>query len=241
MSNIPYDCFICEVMTLTYSRWLFVPRGCAVFYVAHSQQKYMRSTLPTSHGFVARLKPGEKPLLSPLPYNPKPPFVANFEFVGTIDNAPFLCVSTAFAYRRDRLGGEDAVNALLFSLARDAGRLVSKQLGTETMENKEGTLGRCAFSNVRLPLDAAELVALVGEDQKAALGGLVRDWMSLVLVKEYDTFMAFMWYGGAWWVRLSAQVYLDMDDFQKGANVLTEVCGRVKRGEFKNAIEVASL
>jgi hypothetical protein len=61
--------------------------------------------------------------------------------------------------------------------------------------------------------------------------------MSKTLVDEYDTFMGFNFYAGAWWVRLSGQVYLTKEDFQWGTDVLKEVCERVKKGDWetKNA------
>jgi hercynylcysteine S-oxide lyase len=181
--------------------------------------------------------------LSPLPApaNAKPAFASNFEFVGTIDNSPYLCVSTAIAYRTERLGGEDAIAGHLNALARQAGALVAEKLGTQVLENEEATLGNCAFSNVRLPLDAQELLKVPGAPGEAAIGGKVRDWMSLVIVKEYNTFMALMWYAGDWWVRLSAQVYLELKDFERAAEILKEVSMRVKKGEFLNNLEVPKL
>jgi len=222
-------------------KWLFVPRGCAILFVAKRNQKYIRSTLPTSHGFVPMPKPGKQQIFSPLPTSTKSPFVVNFEFVGTIDNAPYLCVPTALAYRRDRLGGEDVVTSYLITLAKKAGQLVSRRLGTEVLDNDEGTLGLCAFSNVRLPLDVDELSRLANRPDRAVFAIEIRDWMSLTLVKEYGTFMALLFYAGAWWVRLSAQVYLDMEDFERAADILVEVCKRVKAGEHLISKTVAKI
>jgi len=210
-------------------------------FVAQRNHKYIRTTFPTSHGFIPKPKPGKPPIFSPLPASGKSPFVTNFEFVGTIDNAPYLCVPSALAYRHDRLGGEDAVTSYLATLAKQAGQLVSKALGTEVLENEEGTLGLCAFSNVRLPLDVESLSLLANCTDKAEFGVMVRDWMSLMLVKEYGTFMALMYYADAWWVRLSAQVYLDIQDFKLAASILTNVCKRVESGEFLKIVDVAKL
>jgi hypothetical protein len=51
------------------------------------------------------------------------------------------------------------------------------------------------------------------------------------LVDEYSTFIAIIFYAGAWWARLSAQVYLSMEDWEWAGNVLKEVCARVSKGE----------
>lgn len=201
----------------------------------------MRSTLPTSHGFDPKPKPGVLPPVSPLPASSKSSFVVNFEFVGTIDNAPYLCLPTAIKYRQEKLGGEDAIAEYLFSLARRSGEIVSKILGTEILENEEGTLQNCAFSNVRLPLDPDLILALArpqsGEVTKDAVGFSVRDWMSSLLVREYSTFMALMWYGGQWWVRLSSQVYLEEADFERAGRILLEISQRVTKGEFLTVAE----
>lgn len=63
-------------------------------------------------------------------------------------------------------------------------------------------------------------------------GFAVRDWMNRVMVDEYGTFLQTFWYDGKWWVRLSAQVYLDMRDFEWAAETLKTVCKRVEKGDW---------
>lgn len=146
-------------------KWLHVPRGCAVFYVPVRNQHLMRSTLPTSHGFVPK---AGNTLVSPLPPSAKSEYISNFEFIGTLDNSPYLCIPAALAWREKvvwkDLRGEDAVIGYGQYLAERAGEIVSKILGTEVLQNEEGTLTKCHFANVRLPLDlngdAAETVKI---------------------------------------------------------------------------------
>ena len=52
-------------------------------------------------------------------------------------------------------------------------------------------------------------------------------------MEEYSTFIAIIFYGKAWWVRLSAQVYLTIEDFEWAGKVLKEVCERVQKGRWK--------
>jgi hypothetical protein len=198
----------------------------------------MRSSLPTSHGFVPLPAAGATPISNPLPPGSKSPFVENFAFVATIDASPYVCVPAAIAYRRE-LGGEAAIAGYTKALARTGGEIVARRLGTKVMENEEGTLGDCAFSNVALPLDAGALLARArgaanGGDEagKEELGNVVVQWMSKIVVREYDAFLAFFWYGGGWWVRLSAQVYLDEADFERSGEIMKEVCARVEKLEF---------
>lgn len=213
-------------------KWLHVPRGCAVLYVPERNHALMRSTLPTSHGFVPAPVDGAAAIRSPLPPSAKTAFVNSFEFVGTVDNGPTLCVPAALEWRKkltwEGKQGEDAIYAYTEHLAHEAGELMASALGTEVMENAEGTLAKCFFSNVRLPLSFQDQAQ--GDVGKAFE---IVTWMSRVLVDEYDTFMGFNFYADAWWVRLSAQVYLTLEDFKWGTEVLKEVCERVKKGEWK--------
>ncbi|EME87100.1 uncharacterized protein MYCFIDRAFT_187044 [Pseudocercospora fijiensis CIRAD86] len=211
-------------------KWLHVPRGCAVFYVPLRNQHLVRSTLPTSHGFV----PKTAGAISPLPPSAKSEFVNNFEFVGTLDNSPYLCVPAALEWR-SRLTwqgkkGEDAIMQYSWQLARRAGEIVSRALNTEVMESAEGTLGKdINFANVALPIDFEK-------DANGDMGIAIEiaQWLSNVLVEEYDTFLAVMVHGGKFWTRLSAQVYLIEGDFEWAGKTLKEVCERARGGEWKS-------
>jgi hercynylcysteine S-oxide lyase len=213
-------------------KWLFVPRGCAVFYVPVRNQAMMRSTLPTSHGFEP-LPEYSGGINNPLPPTGKSEFVTNFEFVGTLDDSPYFCVPAAMKWR-SRLTwkgkeGEDAVLAYCSQQARRSGVIVARILGTEVLENQEGTLGNCNFSNVRLPLSPKELT---GDD--AAKRAKIGQWIVKTLVSEYKTFIAIIYFGGAWWMRLSAQVYLTDEDWEWAGRVLLKLCARVRKGEWKD-------
>lgn len=121
------------------------------------------------------------------------------------------------------------------TLAREGATLVARKLGTEVLENKVGTLGgECCLSNVRLPISVATAkhhAAAAGISEED-VGAKVRDWMSKVAIDEYGTFVMSLFYGGAWWVRLSGQIYLDMRDMEWAAGMLGEVCKRVGEGEW---------
>jgi selenocysteine lyase/cysteine desulfurase len=195
----------------------------------------MRSTLPTSHGFM----PKNSNIGSPFPkfafVNPKKTaWVANFEFVGTIDNAPYLCIPAALKWR-ENLGGEKVILKYCQTLAREGAKLVAKELGTEVLENETGTLGgECCLSNVKLPLDVgkAQDYAAKAGIERADVGGAVRDWMSKVLIDDYGTFIQSLFYADVWWARLSGQVYLEMADMEFAAETLKKVCARIEAGEW---------
>ncbi|KAK3353972.1 pyridoxal phosphate-dependent transferase [Lasiosphaeria hispida] len=229
-------------------KWLHVPRGCAVFYVPLRNQPLMRSTVPTSHGFVPAETAGLGKRMNPLPPSSKSAFVNAFEFVGTLDNAPYLCVKDSIQWREEVLGGEERILAYQLDLARKGGARAARILGTKILENGAGTLTGSAMVNVALPLAVgADPGAVEGGEEKrdedaAALpvvpfaeAEAVTNWILETLMGEHKTFLALFVYRGRWWARFSAQVYLDVDDFEWGAETLKSVCERVAKGEYSAA------
>ncbi|KAF5019592.1 hypothetical protein F66182_8402 [Fusarium sp. NRRL 66182] len=209
-------------------KWLHVPRGCAVFYVPKRNQDLIATTLATSHGYVPKLVSRT----TPLPPSSKSPYVANFEFVGTLDNSPYLCVKDAIQWREEVLGGEDAVLAYLWDLNKKGSELVAKTLGTAFMENSTGTLRNCAMANVALPVWSGAAgeegeVAVSKEDTQTAF-----QWINSVMISDYKTFLSLFVHGGRFWVRISAQVYLGIEDYAWVGGVLKEICERVAKKEY---------
>ncbi|KAF2747891.1 PLP-dependent transferase [Sporormia fimetaria CBS 119925] len=222
-------------------KWLHTPRGCAVFHVAERNQHLIRSTLPTSWGFIPLSQASAK-IINPIPVvgEDKSAFIRNFEFCATIDNTPYLCVPAAIAWR-ESIGGEAAIRNYCTSLVQKAAAHVADVLGTEVLDNSTHTMTNCCMATVRLPLDVEEL-AIVSEKAgiaKGNVGFVVKEWISRTLLKDYDTSMALPFYDNSWWVRLSGQVYLEMEDFEWAAEVLQEVCSRVKAGGFVKITETA--
>lgn len=213
-------------------KWLHVPRSCAAFYVPLRNQALMASTLPTSHGYVSNT----------IRFNPLPPsaatksaFVKNFDYVGTVDWSAYLCVKDAISWRKEVLGGEEAVIGYMQRLAREGGMRAAQILGTEIMENSRGTLTRCAMVNVALPLVVRPtgsllppgVVSSIPADEAALIG----QWMMEALIHEYKTFIVLYIHRDRIWARLSAQVYLDINDFEWAGRTLAELCRRVADGE----------
>lgn len=214
-------------------KWLHVPRGCAVFYVPVRNQHLIRSTLPTSHGFIPKPKPGVK-ITTLLPVvGVKSAWVQNFEFVGTIDNSPYLCIPAAIEWRKS-IGGETAILEYTQGLAKAAAKRGAEILGTEVLDNNTQTMTECCLSNTRLPLkyEDVEALAITAGIAKEDVGITVRNWMSKLILEEYNTFLALLFYGGNWWVRWSGQVYLELSDFEWAASALKKVCERASKGDF---------
>lgn len=228
-------------------KWLHVPRGCAVFYVPVRNQQLIRSTMPTSHGFVPQEVAGAPVRSNPLPPSGKSAFVTAFEFIGTLDNSPYLVVGDSIRWREEVLGGEEKIIAYQEALAREGGRKVAEVLGTKVLENSEGTLGKCAMVNVALPIaveaagNGEEGVGRMARDEglegvevvPRGDQGLVINWIQGRLMKEYGTFLPVFVYRERFWTRLSAQVYLGIEDFEWAGQPLKDLCERVVKGEYK--------
>jgi hercynylcysteine S-oxide lyase len=194
-------------------KWLYVPRGCAVMYVPERNQHLMKTTFPTSFFYGAE-------------------WAKNFSDVGTLDNSRYLCAPAALAWRKRLVwgdkSGEEAIMEYIPQLAREGGRLVAKVLGTEVMENEQGTLGRCNLTNIRLPLSKSELVKEVSDVDA------ITNWMMRKMTVDHETAVYVYPYHGDWFVRLSAQVYLTLEDFEYAGQRLKETCEAVQKGDWKS-------
>ncbi|KAK4161379.1 putative L-cysteine desulfhydrase [Cladorrhinum sp. PSN259] len=221
-------------------KWLHVPRGCAVFYVPERNQGLIRSSLPTSHGFVPLPEFAQKRLNELAPSDKKNAWVNQFNFVGTVDNSPYLCVGDAIQWRKEVLGGEERIVSELMALAREGGKIVAESVGGKVLDNEEGTLTRCSMVNVVLPLGVEgeaglkeegkeEEVFEVKKEDAAAVGQFIVE----KLTQEYKTFIPIFVYKGRWLSRLSAQVYLDLEDFDWAGTVLKEIIEMIKKGEYR--------
>ncbi|KAK2592357.1 hypothetical protein QQS21_009937 [Conoideocrella luteorostrata] len=195
-------------------KWLAVPRGCAMFYTPKRNQHILRTTLATSHGFIPKLALRT----NPLPSSTKSAYVNSFEFVGTKDNGPYLCVKDAIAWRRD-------VGI----------KIVADALGTEGLDNSKGTMTNCAMGNVALPVWVGEKGAgakdtdvVVPKEHQA----VVFQWIGETLVKDYKTFMSLFMIGNRYWIRISAQIYLEARDYEVAAGILKELCERIGKKDY---------
>ena len=210
-------------------RWLFVPRACAVFHVPKRNQHIIRSSLPTSHGFVPVLKEGRE-IFNPLPMAGKSPFVLLFQFVATQDSSPYFCIEEALRFRKDVCGGEDRIMDYCRRISDEAGRRAAGVFETDVMENPHCSLSACAFSNVKLPLKMGTGRGEVPESD--AIKAL--RWMAEQLIYTYDTYAALYFHDKSFWVRFSGQIYLELVDFDRGIRTLVTLCERVRGGEYQH-------
>lgn len=163
-------------------------------------------------------------------------FTAQFEYAGTIDTGPPLCIPAALEFRRDTCGGEENIRAYCVDLAERGERLIGDILGTSNF-NIQGA-SRVNFANVRLPLTVGSVRiqrdGQSGDSNDIAVEHvpLVTTFLNEMFVEDFDTYIAICFWNGAWWARFSAQVYLDLSDFEYGGRVLQQLCDRVTKKEY---------
>lgn len=164
----------------------------------------------------------------------KTPFVHLFEFVATLDYTPYVCIPAALDFRRQLCGGEAAIMKYSSELARVGGDRVAEILGTEVLENKSGTLRKCYFANVKLPL-VFKTAEEEREQSEFAIeeASAMQKWINATAFKEFDTYLQVAFLYGHMWVRLSGQIYLENRDFEWVGYRLKELCARLRDGELK--------
>ncbi|PYI07593.1 PLP-dependent transferase [Aspergillus sclerotiicarbonarius CBS 121057] len=224
-------------------KWLYVPRGCAVLYVAPEHQHLIRTTLPTSWGYIpasTEPEPARDPETTARAYRNL------LQSTATNDDTPYHCVPAALTFRKEVCGGEKHIYSYLETLANQAADSVAATLGTEVLQEpglkpgEKSLLRACALNNVRLPIAVQTGTNNSGEKEMdwtaapgtegslyaplpAALAGQVAVWIQGKLLDEYKTFVPVFVYKGWLWTRLSAQVYLELKDFEWVGGVLKEL------------------
>ncbi|KAL8279230.1 hypothetical protein RQP46_008267 [Phenoliferia psychrophenolica] len=201
-------------------KWLLGHAGCAVMYVAKKNQHIIHS-IPIGHYYTIR---------EPSPTG-NPDWTSEFEWNGTIDWSPLLSINAALDFRAF-CGGEKRITDYCHTLAIEGGELVAGILGTETMRNKEGEGELVAnMINVRLPIEPPSASVPAAEARRTM--DVQKNYLQQTQIDHYQTMAPGFIHAGKLWVRLSAQIYNDIEDFRKIGDVLKEVCEKIERGEHK--------
>ena len=122
------------------------------------------------------------------------------------------------------------------------------------MNNKTGSLQRCSFANVLLPLTFAPLDSsahvrngetgaqlrdrlhqtVIGRDQAPEVVKWIRDQT----FQEYDTAIQTRFHNGNIGVRLNGRIYIELGDFARAGYMLKGLCDRVVNGEGRQVVNV---
>lgn len=131
-------------------------------------------------------------------------YLAEFDWIGTRDPSAWLSVTDALDFHR-RLGGA-ALQARNAALAAAAATMLATRFGTET---GTGNATQAAMGLVRLPISGT-----VTEQSAFALRCRLYDLGTDVPVSEVA--------GGAW-LRVSAQAYNEMTDYETLGDIVTRI------------------
>ncbi|KAG4065742.1 hypothetical protein HA402_012420 [Bradysia odoriphaga] len=126
-----------------------------------------------------------------------------------MDFSSYMTVTAALQFRED-VGGEEAIMSYTHQLAIDGGRYIANVLGTEVLQDDDQIAN---LVDVRLPLSNPDNVILS-----------TKFWIDTMLVHFPHTFVPAHKHGGKWWIRISAQIYNDLTDFDALGEVITRVC-----------------
>jgi hypothetical protein len=202
-------------------------------------QHLIRTALPTSFGFRP-LKSAETESRSSNAEKSEDRFGDIFARVATIDMSPYLCVVEALRFRNQICGGEELIREYCFTLAQEGALSMETILGTVTMNNATRTLGQCCLCTVRLPLEFDDAGA-GGKHHRGSKKGLtcqdgptIAAWIVKRLMMDFNTWIPAGYYEKAVWVRVSAQLYLDLEDFKWAARCLLDLCHRVEEGDWRS-------
>ena len=176
-------------------KWAFAAKGTAVIWCAPEHQKALHPTA-ISHAL------GQG-------------FTAEFDYTGTRDNSAWLAVPAAIDYV-DALGAE-ALRTHNAALARDAGAMLIEAWGSEAAAAPEF---RASMVSVRLPggpTGQARGLKAHGADRHAA--HRLAAELAAELIGRHGITAGIMVLDGGLWVRVSAQIYNEIGDYQRLAAI----------------------
>lgn len=206
-----------DFFTTNLHKWFFTPNSCAMLYVDPKHFKHIH-TFPISHSYVDDNVDVE---------DESRRFIDRFDFVGTVDYSAIYAIPAAYKFINDECGGLEKIREYNLNLAKQVGELVSKEFGTEYIQNQDHNM-----VNVRIPYD------IPVEQQREAV-----NFMLDYQLENTKTFVHLVPHNGKIWSRWSTQIYLELEDFKYGIEIVREAIdawksrphGKVK--SFLNSVE----
>ncbi|KAI8871374.1 PLP-dependent transferase, partial [Ramicandelaber brevisporus] len=182
-----------DYFVTNFHKWASVPRGCAFLYVNPDIQTEVKPPV-ISYGYGTNNITDE------------------FHWQGTFDHAPYLTVPAALAWRRVVAGGEERIHDYCHKLAIEGAKRVADILGTEVLVEKLGT----AEEQVGTMIDVYLPNSIDGKE----LGDETYATMRETLLEKWNVATAPHKHEGQWFVRLSAQIFNDVRDFEYGGHAI---------------------
>lgn len=149
-------------------------------------------------------------------------FQTEFFWTGTMDYSPYMTVPAALEFRQG-LGGENEIMEYNKELAWIGGHLMADRLQTRVLQNWN-QMG--SMVDVQLPVKNVNNSLLESGDW----------WVDKQLYKYTSTFSPVYKHNNLWWVRVSAQIYNDLSDFEVSAQHFKDICRELN--EMSNNLTV---
>ncbi|KAJ3095108.1 hypothetical protein HDU97_007263, partial [Phlyctochytrium planicorne] len=208
-----------DLLVTNLHKWMYAPRGTAILYHSPRHHRFGNG----GDAVVAH------PTLSDVG---TPEWKRSFMWMGTSDVSRYIASGEAIKFR-EWIGGEDKIMGYCHGLAVKGGELVAKMWGTEVLlgvrSNGDGrsTEGHSLYAsmvNVKVP-DGAKAPAGSSLGRSEYLGTVQE-----LLMKRFGMSAQLYQHVGVWYVRFSAQIYNDLNDFEAVARTLLGLfnCGNIR-------------
>lgn len=134
-----------------------------------------------------------------------------------------LSINAALEFRQ-MLGGEDRIMNYNHDLAVRGGKAAAAILDTCVLDLPDNSL-TASMVNVQVPIIKSRL----GPDVNAWIVS-AGTWFFNTLLLEFKTVIPIYAYNGNIWARFSAQIWLEVADFEYGARAILELTNRINQG-----------
>lgn len=143
-----------------------------------------------------------------IPSHYKVNFASEFSYIGAQDFASLLSISSAIEFRKQF--GEEAIIHYSHQLALEGGQLMAKILGTNVLTPDDHQVANMV--NVRLPFKDLSNPKLTSSS-----------YLMNLQMDKYGIFTPSFRHGDHFYMRLSAQIYLELSDFVRLGNIWKEI------------------
>jgi isopenicillin-N epimerase len=187
-------------------KWLYTTRGCAFLHVSQEAQNFVYPpVIDFTPDWETRMQ-------------------SQFGWQGTTDYTNYLSLVDAVAFRASLPGGDAGVIEYIHNLAVQGGQMLVDNWGTEMLPADM----TAALVNVRLPcepptggaerqggqLEPQGTRNRQADDAQLGKGCTCPDNLIQQLYQQHHTFVPMYSLAGGSWIRISAQIYHDISDFQ---------------------------
>lgn len=196
-------------------KWLFVPRGCSVLYVAPEHHRTIQP-LP-----INRISPDPNVELSE--EEEKYLLILKFVFNGTSTYGSVLVIPAAIRFRNEVCGGEEAIHKYNSLLAVEVGEAIASKWNTAVLENNTRTL-TTSMVNLEVPLaslaDSKAISVFHSLAKNPKYHQEYLDFVQRAMVYDHKTYVQIFYHGGKLYARWSCQVYNELSDYEYASDVV---------------------